>query len=451
MTDLLFTIAAFILALGVLIVVHELGHYWVARWCGVKVLRFSVGFGRPLLLRRGKHDGTEWVVAAIPFGGYVKMLDERELEEGETLAVADAPRAFNRQSVGKRIAIVVAGPLANFLLAIGLYWGLNLYGVQEPVARVAAPAAQSVAAQSGLAAGDRIVAAEGEAVHSWIDLRWRVVKAATDRRNLPLEVESAAGTRRNLVLDLSAGQGGEVDADFTRRLGLELMAVPPAVGRVLPGSAAEAAGLLPGDRIVAADDKPVASVRELIARVRASGGRPLALQVQRGQDSMRVAVTPHGERGKDGTEWRIGAELANPVEMTRVRHAPLAALTNAVKHTADMSWFSLRMLGKMLLGEVSFKNLSGPVTIADYAGQSARMGLAYYIGFIALISVSLGVLNLLPIPVLDGGHLLYYLAELFRGSPLPEKWFELGQRAGLGLLFVLMAIALFNDFARLLS
>lgn len=446
------TLVAFIFALGVLIVVHELGHYWVARWCGVKVLRFSVGFGRTIWMRRGRHDDTEWAVAAIPFGGYVKMLDEREIE-GARLPESEALRAFNRQSVGKRMAIVAAGPVANFLLAVALYFTVNVLGVDEPAARIDAPPAATLAARSGFLEGDRIVAADGETVRSWLDLRWRLVKAATDRRAVSIDVTGAMGAQRSLTLDLTQAKPSDIEGDFLRRLGLGLAPALPVVGRVLPGSPAEAAGLKPQDRVLKVGGARVRSARDVIGHIHASRGRPLAFEIDRAGTVMQIEITPRAQsaQGEAAGDWKVGAELGAPPEMVRVTYGVGDGFTHAAGQTADMAWFSLRMLGKMIVGEVSFKNLSGPVTIADYAGQSARLGLATYLGFMALISVSLGVLNLLPIPVLDGGHLLYYLLELLRGSPLPEKWLEIGQRAGLGLLFVLMAIALFNDFSRLLS
>jgi regulator of sigma E protease len=451
---LLHTVASFVVALGVLIVVHELGHYLVARWCGVKVLRFSVGFGRPLATWRVGADRTEWVVAAVPLGGYVKMVDEREGE----VAPADRPRAFNRQSVWRRIAIVAAGPVANFLLAILLYWWLFMSGVQEAKPILAAPDPGTIAAQAGVTRGDTIRAINGEPVAGWQEIRWRLLQLALDRTNARLEVADPRGAIDWRTLDLSRFTADELEGDVLAKLGLRLLRpdVPAVIGKVLPASVAERAGLGEGDRVVAIDGAPVASWEALVAKVRASPGRALVLDVERNGRRQRIELTP--EAATQGTETigRIGAAPHVDPESLKhyyldIRYGPVAAAGKAVAKTWEMSVFSLRMLGKMLVGEVSWRNLSGPVTIADYAGQSASLGLAPYLSFLALISISLGVLNLLPIPLLDGGHLMYYTIELLKGSPVSERVMELGQRAGLAVLLFLMAFAFYNDIHRLLS
>jgi regulator of sigma E protease len=451
---LLHTVASFVVALGVLIVVHELGHYLVARWCGVKVLRFSVGFGRPLVARRIGLDRTEWVVAAVPLGGYVKMVDEREGE----VAPADLPRAFNRQSVWRRIAIVAAGPLANFLLAILLYWWLLMSGVQDAKPVVAAPEAGTIAARAGVARGDTIRAINGEPVTGWQDVRWRLLQLALDRGIARLEVADARGAIDWRTLEFGGVTTEALEGDLLAKLGLRLFRpdLPPVLGKIVPGSVAERAGLLAGDRVVAVNGERVASWEALVATVRASPGRALALDIERDGGRRRIELTPEAAAQGPETSGRIGAAPHIDPESFKdytllVRYGPVDAGARAFAKTWEMSVFSLRMLGKMIVGEISWRNLSGPVTIADYAGQSASLGVAPYLAFLALISISLGVLNLLPIPLLDGGHLMYYTIELLKGSPVSERVMEIGQRAGLAVLLFLMAFAFYNDIHRLLS
>jgi len=450
------TVLAFVLTLGVLVVVHEYGHYRAARAFDVKVLRFSVGFGRPLLTRRYGADQTEWVIAALPLGGYVSMLDERELPEGAVLAPEEAKRAFNRQPPLKRMAVVIAGPLANLLLAVLLYAGLFMSGTEEPVARISAPAETTLAAQAGLRSGDRIVAIDGERARSWVDVRWRLLEAAADRRTLELEVEGEAGGRAVRSLDLSGLDGRALEAGFPDNIGLRLFTGVPIVGAVTPDSAGQRAGFQTGDQIVAIDGAPAADVRATIDVIRAAIDRDLRMSVLRQGASVELLARPVAtdivdQDGHTTRIGRLGIEIRPRGETVTVRDTPLDALVRGVERTWEMSVFSVRMFGRMLIGEVSIKNLSGPVTIADYAGQSARMGAEAYIGFMALISISLGVLNLLPIPVLDGGHLLYYSAELIKGRPLSQRFIELSQRAGFGVLIALMAIALVNDITRLFA
>ena len=452
--SLLHTIASFVVALGLLIVVHELGHYVVARWCGVKVLRFSVGFGRALVTRRVGADRTEWVIAAVPLGGYVKMVDEREGD----VAPADLPRAFNRQTVWKRFAIVAAGPVANFLLAIALYWCLFMSGVQEAKPILAAPEAGTVAAQAGLRAGDTIRAINDEPVTGWQDVRWRLLQLALDRKQARIEVADTRGAIDWRTLDLSRTAADEVEGDLLAKLGMRLYRpeLPPVIGKVIAGGVAARAGLAAGDRVSAVDGERMASWEALVAKVRASPGRALAFEIERAGAPRRVELVPEGVTQGTETIGRIGAapqvdEGALKAYYFEVRYGPVEAAAKAVARTWEMSVFSLRMLGKMVVGEVSWRNLSGPVTIADYAGQSASMGLAPYLAFLALISISLGVLNLLPIPLLDGGHLMYYTIEVLKGSPVSERAMEIGQRAGLAVLLFLMAFAFYNDINRLLT
>ncbi len=453
--SLLYTVASFVVALGVLIVVHELGHYLVARWSGVKVLRFSVGFGRPLAAWRVGRDQTEWVIAAVPLGGYVKMLDEREAP----VDPAELARAFNRQGVWRRIAIVVAGPVANFLLAIVLYWALFMSGVQEAKPILAAPDPGTIAAEAGIARGDTIRAIDNEPVTGWQDVRWRLLKLALDRKGARLEVVDARGAVQLRPLDLARFRADELDGDLLAKLGLRLLRpdLPAVIGTLIAGGVAEDAGLAKGDRVLAIDGARVASWETLVTKVRASPGKTLVLEVDRDGQLRRIELTPEAVTlSRSETIGRIGAAPHVDPESVKdyyleLRYGPVEAAVKALAKTWEMSVFSLRMLGKMLVGEVSWRNLSGPVTIADYAGQSASLGLAPYLAFLALISISLGVLNLLPIPLLDGGHLMYYTIELLKGSPVSERVMEIGQRAGLAVLLFLMAFAFYNDIHRLLS
>lgn len=447
--DFLFTLMAFLVALGVLIVFHELGHYLVARWAGVKVLRFSVGFGRVLWSRRLGRDRTEWAISAFPLGGYVKMLDEREAP----VAPEELPRAFNRQPVGRRFAIVAAGPIANLLLAIVLYWALFMHGVSalRPIIGDVPP--HTPAAVSGFSRGDTIVSVDGEAVRSWQDVRWLMLDAAVERREVVLGLANGM----THVLPMRGLTPEDLEGDFLAKLGLNLFEpnLPPVVETVIDGGPAQAAGLQPGDRIVAIAGRPVRQWREVVAQVRASPGKPLALTIDRAGSTHALTLTPNAVR-ENGT--LVGKALAAPrtdpnlakTLLVDIRYPVGPALLRAIEKTWDTSVFSLKMLGKMLTGDVSWKNLSGPLTIADYAGQTANLGLVPYLSFLALISISLGVLNLLPIPVLDGGHLMYYMAEIVRGRPVSERALAIGQQVGIALLLTLMIFALFNDITRLL-
>ena len=464
--NLLIELLAFAVAIGVLVVVHEYGHYSVARLCGVKVLRFSIGFGKPLFQWVSPKTGTEWTIAALPLGGYVKMLDERET--GAAPIPADVlPYAFNRQSVWRRFAIVAAGPVANFLLAIVLFGLVFATGVTEPAAILATPAPNTTAAAAGFEGGETVVAvraenaADSEPVRSWSDLRWKLLGAAFDHKRVVLIAKGANGPS-DFQLDLRGVTEKDVDDDFMSRLGFEPGGGKLTVAGVQPGSAAQKAGLLPGDRLRAINGVATDNATAFIAYVKSHAGQPLTLQVERaaaGQTEAQgsgkledIRIVPQAQRDAATGQQvgRIGAELATQVPSINVRYGPVESLQLGARRTWDLAVYSVRMFGRMIVGDASLKNLSGPVTIADYAGKSARLGPSAFLSFLALVSISLGVLNLLPIPVLDGGHLLYYLVEAVTGKVVSDRWQLVFQRAGLACIVALSAIALFNDLARLI-
>lgn len=449
------TVFAFIVALSVLIVVHEYGHYWVARRCNVKVLRFSLGFGKPIWSKTIGPDATQWVLAAIPLGGYVKMLDEREGD----VAPHELHRAFNRKSVWQRFAIVLAGPVANFLAAIALYWVLFVHGIPGLVPVVGEPPAGSTAARAGFVAGDTVLGVAGTTVRSWQDFRWIVLQRALDKVPVSIELKTAQGvvTRRELSFDELAPEDLEKDVLAVLGLSRQRLILPAVIGELTGSGPASRAGLRSGDQVLSVDGQPVENWDALVKIVRAAPGRTLQLRVQRGEIEMQaVAVTPEVIDERGARFGRIGASPKMDPEamqgmLANVSYGPVESLGKSMVKTWETALFSLRMLGKMVVGEVSLKNLSGPITIADYAGQSAQNGWISYLLFLGLISISLGVLNLLPVPLLDGGHLMYYSVEILTGKPVPEKVMEAGQHVGMTVLFVLMAFALFNDINRLIG
>jgi regulator of sigma E protease len=449
------TILAFLAAILVLVTVHELGHYLVARWCGVKIVRFSVGFGHALISRRFGIDQTEWVLAAIPLGGYVRMLDSREGDVPPELR----HRSFDAQPVLTRMAIVFAGPLVNLVLAAFIYAGLSMYGVAEWRPVIGEPAVGSRAAESGLVAGSTVLAVNDDPVSTWSEFQLKVLDQALAKADaVTLTLRNPVGERQSRMLELRSEARGLSDADVLAQLGLRLFRPPiaPVIGTLQPGKPAANAGLQAGDRIQTVGGKPVQDWTAFVELVRQSSDEFVNLSLLRGATLLTVSIRPEQieEGGKKIARIGVGPLLTEEPDtrfQITVRHDLVSALGEGIARTASGALLSLRMMGKMLVGELSWRNLSGPVTIADYAGKSARISLVAYLSFLAMISISLGVLNLLPIPLLDGGHLMYYSAELLTGAPVPEKIAEWGQKVGILVLGCLMAFAFFNDLNRLFS
>jgi len=446
------TILAFVVAIVLLVVFHEYGHYWVARRCGVKVLRFSVGFGRVLYSKRFAGGDTEWVISAIPLGGYVKMVDERE----DDVSPEDLPYAFNRKPVLQRIAIVAAGPLANFLLAIVLYWGLFIHGVPGLKPKLGEVPPETPAAVAMMQPGETILRINGETIPTWQELHWKLLDLSLKHDEVRIDGLQADGQKRTHVLDMSSMSARDLDAEFLNKLGLHLYrpVILPVIGTVVAGSAAEQAGLQAGDLILRVDGIEMKRWMEVVEVIRAHSGMSIRLDIQRGDTNLTISVIPQPVEEGGKKIGKIGAgpkvdEAAFKDMYTEVSYGSFEAIRLSLRKTWETSEISLKMMGKMVIGEVSVKNLSGPITIADYAGQSAKVGMVAYLSFLALISISLGVLNLLPVPLLDGGHLLYYAAEIIKGGPLPDLAWEIGQKIGIALLGTLMVFAIYNDISRL--
>ncbi|MBD9435487.1 RIP metalloprotease RseP [Pseudoxanthomonas sp. PXM03] len=454
MSDVLGSIWWMIVALGVLVTFHEFGHYWVARRCGVKVLRFSVGFGKPLWSRRDRH-GTEFAIAAIPLGGYVKMLDEAE---GDVPA-AQQDQAFNRKSVWQRIAVVAAGPLANVLLCVVLLWAMFVLGKQDYSATLGS--VSGIAADAGFMRGDRIVRIGDRVIDTWTDASIVLTKAAIDGDDVPVEVETASGSQLTRTLPLSRLPAG---FDQENAIGLSGLVwrhwmTPAVIGKVTPGSAADGV-LQVGDVVTAVDGQPVHGFNDIATEVDALGKRGGAamIEVDRAGERLAFELAPRRTRHPDagqGDYWALGLAPPAKVQMpgydATLHYGPVAAIPAALRETGKLTSDSLGMIRRMLTGDASLKNVSGPITIAQVANVSAKRGPDWFLWFLAAMSLSLAIINLLPIPVLDGGHLLYYLIELVKGSPLSERHMVAGQYMGLAALAGLMGLAFYNDILRLVT
>lgn len=447
----LYMIVGTLVALGVLVTFHEFGHFWVARRCGVKVLRFSVGFGMPLLRWRDKQD-TEYVVAAIPLGGYVKMLDEREGDVPPHLV----EQSFNRKPVGQRIAIVAAGPIANFLLALFFFWILAMVGGQQVRPVIGSVAPGSMAAQAGLSSGQEIVTVDGEAVRGWAGVNLELVRRLGETGTLQIGVQDeGSSVPVSHTVKLDGWLKGSDEPDPIKSLGIQPWrpVVAPVLAEIDPEGPGQAAGLKTGDRLLALDGAPLADWQALVEAVRLRPDTRIVLHVERegAQIDVPVTLARRGE-GKAGAGY-LGAGVKGgewPATMLReVRYGPLDAVVEGARRTWTMSVLTLDSLKKMLFGELSVKNLSGPITIAKVAGASAQSGVGDFLNFLAYLSISLGVLNLLPIPVLDGGHLLFYLIEWVRGRPVSDRVQGWGIQIGISLVVGVMLLALINDLGRL--
>lgn len=455
--SILYSVLAFIAAIGILVTIHEFGHYWVARLCGVKVLRFSVGFGKPLYIKKAGPDETEYALATIPLGGYVKMLDEREGKVAEE----EIHRAFNRQSVSKRFAIVAAGPIFNFLFAIIAYTLMYINGVNGIKPYVGEITNPGIAQSAGIQQKDLILSVNGIQTISWEKARLTLMQEALDVPVLNLQVQSENLQIKDLQLDVSGLNFLQDEkTDLLEQIGFSMWRpeIPPQIDEVLPAGAAQAAGLKAGDKIISINGEVIKNIRRWVDIIRANPNQEMPLIVSRDGASVSLSITPRLKEDQGQQIGYIGVKnvIIIPDEIRQQlrvveKYGVVDATLEAVNKTWKMSVLTLKVLGKLVIGEASVKNLSGPITIAKYAGLSAQIGLEQFFAFLAIISISLGVLNLLPIPMLDGGHLMYYCIEIVKGSPVSESFEAFGQRIGIALLMMLMTIAIYNDVLRLVE
>ena len=440
-----------IVTLGILVTFHEFGHFWVARRCGIKVLRFSVGFGKPIKSWYGK-DGTEYCVAWIPLGGYVKMLDAREGD----VEPEDRPREFTGKPIWQRILVVAAGPAFNLIFAVAAFWAMLVIG--KPDFQPLVGDVSHLAAQAGIQQGDRVLSVDGQPIANWTGLGLALANAAQARQATPLQVRTPSGAVETRVLHFDKLPPHPSDQSIVEQTGMVPLqrTLPPVVGKLVPGGAAAAAGLREGDRVLSIDGTAIADWNQLTDTTRKLAGpdRKLALVVDRDGQRMGLNLQPRLTGEPDGSKvWAIGiyARVATAKYDTVLRRGPIEAIPAAFTQMWDLTATTMQMLGHMLTGSASLSNLSGPISIAQYAQTSAEMGPAWFLYFLGIISLSLGIMNLLPIPILDGGHLLYYAIELVKGSPLSERAMAAGQYMGMALLVMLMGLAFYNDILRLVS
>jgi regulator of sigma E protease len=453
------TILSFILTIGILVIVHEFGHFQVAKWCNVKVLKFSIGFGRPLLKKTIGKDKTQLIIAAIPLGGYVKMLDERELanessDNLDKITAEDLPRAFNRKTVWQRIAIVLAGPIANLLLAILIYWVMFMMGQQGLKPIVGDLKKDGIAQLAGLQKGDLIQKVDNFQVKTWQEARWQMLESSLEKKTIVLEVarNEHVLVRSNLAI-ASIDQNQEID--IIDKLGLSPFKpiFPAEIGEVLTGSVAESVGLKVGDKLLKVNSISISDWDSLVKIIKNNPKKQLTVDLIRNQQLLKLNLTPDSKQlqGKEIGFIGAGPLIDKSLEknyIVELKYNALESFSHAVKKTWQTSTFSLKMLWQMLTGKTSWKGISGPGTIASFAGESASLGFSVYFGFLALVSISIGVLNLLPIPMLDGGHLMYYIVEIIKGSPVSEQVMATGQKIGMGILGLLMMVAILNDINR---
>lgn len=454
------TILSFILTIGILVTVHEYGHFQVARWCGVKVLKFSVGFGKSIWSKKFGRDQTEFAIAAIPLGGYVKMLGEQPFSDthdadGEH---EDMSRAFNQQSVGKRMAIVLAGPFANLLLAIILYWALFMGGTLGIKPYIGSVPDNTPAAASKIQPGDMIQKINGKPAATWQDVRWLLLNESL-KSNL-VEIQTLDNSQQMHLYQLITKDvnGDDADIDILQKYGLTIYQpkIAARIGQIVSGSAAEAAGLKEGDLVLSINNKTISDWEMMVHEVRQHPEQKLEMVIERDGSAHLLTITPDAARENGKMIGRIGAAVkTDQAQLDQYYvtqdYTMIEALAKGLEKTWETSVFSVKMLANMLVGNISWKGMSGPVTIASYAGQSANMGIKVFIGFLALVSISIGILNLLPIPILDGGHFMYYMVEFFTGKPVSEAVINIGQRIGFFLLGWLMVLALYNDINRLIT
>ncbi|NBS16458.1 MAG: RIP metalloprotease RseP [Gammaproteobacteria bacterium] len=453
MPELLHTLFFFLIALIVLIAVHEFGHYWVARRLGVRVLRFSLGFGTVIWRHQKTPMDTEFTLSALPLGGYVRMVDEREAPVAE----ADLPYAFNRKPLSVRSAVVLAGPLFNFLLAILIYWVTLMWGETGTRPVVGEVVQGTIAGFAGFQEDDEILEVDDTPTPTWVLAVGGIMERLLDEEPIPVKVKTAAGEVRDLSVVKPQDVGNQPEAVY-QRLGLKPKepSLEPVIERIVAGSAAEQAGLKAGDRILKADDQIIKTWKAWVDYVRVRPGQVIEAVIERNDVAVDLQLTPAAVDSAEGTIGQIGAAVKVPEDLKKsmevdYRLGPWSALVAAIKRTGTYSFATLKMAGRMLIGKAAVENLSGPISIAQYAGQSASLGMIQFLKFLALVSISLGVLNLLPIPVLDGGHLLFYGAEAIMGRPLHEKTQIRFQQMGMAILLLLMVLGFYLDIGRLFA